>query len=594
MSTDTFTIENIVEQQEDLAKEISMRYDRAKNQRSEFEDDLKEVRDYVYATDTRNTVDGGRTHSNSTTLPHITRLYESLVAVYIDALFPQRNWVQFTSRSEEDSVQQKRRIQEAYVRTKAEAGKLKQEVIKCLHDWVLDGIAFGTLDYVKQTMKDGDGNDVLVYEGPKLERIAPQDIVFNLTGTSFQDTWKITRKLQSIGQFKRDLEVMSGDKKQRADEIFKLVNENRITLSRTGALRTEDADRSLHFVADGFGNIQEYYGSGLIEILEFRGGIYNSATGEYHANRKIVIADRLFVIQDEDIGSWNGSDYMYYSGWRKRQDNLMAQGPLLNVIGMQFRIDKLENLKADAVDEFIDPDIVIVGDVDTEYDENGRLIYRIPDGQGSVTYLRPDTTFFNADLQISNYMQLMDRMVGLTPEAVGFRTPGEKTAFEVNTLGSAQDRLVLNKVRQFEEEFLQPMLEDFIELARRNLSPAGDEIIMINPEFGHKEFLAISKEDLKAKGVLHPVGSSIFEENARVAQTLQVLLNTPGVQEHVSGVKSAKMLERVGGLEEFNVVRENVRVEELAEVQRLQRTAQAINDQQDAEAISGEEDFDAI
>ena len=43
------------------------------------------------------------------------------------------------------------------------------------------------------------------------------------------------------------------------------------------------------------------------------------------------------------------------AGWRPRPDNLYAMGPLDNLVGMQYRIDHLENLKSDVFDQIAYP-----------------------------------------------------------------------------------------------------------------------------------------------------------------------------------------------------------------------------------------------
>lgn len=48
--------------------------------------------------------------------------------------------------------------------------------------------------------------------------------------------------------------------------------------------------------------------------------------------------------------NWLGKTSIVHAGWRYRPDNLWAMGPLDNIVGMQYRIDHLENLKADAMD----------------------------------------------------------------------------------------------------------------------------------------------------------------------------------------------------------------------------------------------------
>jgi hypothetical protein len=74
------------------------------------------------------------------------------------------------------------------------------------------------------------------------------------------------------------------------------------------------------------------------------------------------------------LPSWLGTAPIFHAGWRSRPDNLYAMGPLDNLVGMQYRIDHLENLKADVFDQIALPMLKIRGDVeDFEYMPAGRV-----------------------------------------------------------------------------------------------------------------------------------------------------------------------------------------------------------------------------
>jgi len=53
---------------------------------------------------------------------------------------------------------------------------------------------------------------------------------------------------------------------------------------------------------------------------------------------------------------------------------------------------------------------------------------------------------------------------------MGFRSPGEKTKYEVQRLENASARIFQNKINQFEEQIVEPLLNAMLELARRNLA----------------------------------------------------------------------------------------------------------------------------
>ena len=53
--------------------------------------------------------------------------------------------------------------------------------------------------------------------------------------------------------------------------------------------RVEDVNKAEGFIADGFGTLQEYYQSGLVEVLEFEGDYYDKDEDVLHKNKIITI-----------------------------------------------------------------------------------------------------------------------------------------------------------------------------------------------------------------------------------------------------------------------------------------------------------------
>src|SRR5258708_9446601 len=89
----------------------------------------------------------------------------------------------------------------------------------------------------------------------------------------------------------------------------------------------------------------------------------------------------------------------------------------------------------------------------------------------------PDGKALSGNLEIENLERLMEEMAGAPREAMGFRTPGEKTKYEVQSLENAAARLFQNKIKQFEEQIIEPLLNAMLELARRNLT--GPTVIKV-------------------------------------------------------------------------------------------------------------------
>ena len=162
--------------------------------------------------------------------------------------------------------------------------------------------------------------------------------------------------------------------------------------------KREDFAKALGYTVDGFGDLYTYYQSGLVEILEIEGDVHDVETGELLRDHVITVVDRTHVIRKQQNPSWIGKGYKQHVGWRLRPDNLYAMGPLDNLVGMQYRIDHLENLKADLMDLAAFPPLLIKGDID-EF-EWGPLERVSADEASSVELLKVDSVGLNAYLQI--------------------------------------------------------------------------------------------------------------------------------------------------------------------------------------------------
>jgi hypothetical protein len=193
------------------------------------------------------------------------------------------------------------------------------------------------------------------------------------------------------------------------------------------------------------------------------------------------------------------------------------------------------------------------------------------DVESDVKVLSPDTVALNADFQIQNYLLLMEELAGAPKEAMGIRTPGEKTAFEVSSLQNTSSRIFQHKINFFEEQFLEPLLNQMLASARQHFD-AKDTIAILDDEFGAEQFKQITKEDIQAEGKLVPIGARHFARQIQLAQDLINFTNSgayqdPSVQAHISGIQLAKAFEELLGFERFELVQENVRVAEQTDTQ---------------------------
>ncbi len=569
---DTIDIEHMINPDQ-LAVEIANKWNTWNKLRQPWIAQSKELRNYVYATDTTTTANAILPWSNTTTTPKITQISDNLHANYFATLFPQQKWMRWEAESRDAAVKAKRDIIQAYMENKVRQSDYMNTVSNLIQDWVLYGNCFAIVEWEDGYVSKEDGEYIPSYVGPKAVRISPYDICFNPTATSFEKSPKIIKSIKSLGEIKR---MIDADPKNKylAKVFGKMMGARQTVASSEGHI-----DKGEGFVADGFSNIQQYYESDYVEILTFYGDIYDQASNEFMADRIITVLDRAYVIDNQENPSWLGTAPIFHSGWRNRPDNLYSMGPLDNLVGMQYRIDHLENLKADVFDQIAYPILKIKGDVEDFDFEPGARIYL--GEEGDVGYMAPDATALNADMQIQLLENKMEEMSGAPKQAMGIRTPGEKTAFEVQTLQNSASRIFEHKAAHFERTFLEPMLNAMLEVARRYMNRA-DVVRVMDEDVGVMQFMNITREDITANGKIVPVGARHFAERARRVQNLiqmaAVKAQDPTVAPHLSGKELARII--ASELGEPTLFGENITIIEQLETQRVAQEAEMINQEE--------------
>lgn len=530
----------------------------------------KELRNYVFATDTTTTTNKTLPWKNSTTLPKLCQIRDNLHSNYISALFPNDEWLQWEGYNADAAVKDKALAIEAYMSNKTRESHFRTEMSKCLYDYIDYGNSFATVDFEASYRTDDKGYKTPQYIGPRLRRISPLDIVFNPLAQTFKESFKIIRYVKPVGELKR----MADSEPDNAYLKEALAKRNEM-VKYANAYGVEDGDKSDAMQVDGFGNYNEYLQSGYFEMLIFYGDIHNQETGELQVGRTITVIDRMFVINNSPYPSWLGHSPVYHVGWRTRPDNLWSMGPLENLVGMQYRIDHLENLKADAMDLAVLPPLVISGEVEAFKYGPGEEIHI--DENGSVTELARNVQWvITAEQGIDKLEMRMEQYAGAPREAMGIRSAGEKTAFEIQQLQNAAGRIFQEKITTFEIELLEPILNAMLETGRRNLDQV-DVIRVINNDLGVKQFINITKDDITASGILRPIGARHFAAQAQMVQNLTQLSNTaiwPQISAHISSIELAKMVEDLLNINRFKLVRPNVAIFEQQETQRLAGQAQ--------------------
>jgi hypothetical protein len=547
-----------------LANKISdmwMRWDTA---RSVWKTDQQELRNYIFATDTRKTSNSKLPWKNSTVTPKLTQIRDNLHANYMAALFPSENWFFFEATDKNKDIAVKRQAIVNYLKQKLKASNFQLLVSQLVYDYIDFGNVIVTYDYVRDVISDNTGNVVNRYIGPKAYRINPNDIVFNPLAEDFSKTPVVRRMLKSIGDLMTDLETKPN------------LNYNKAVVDKAISFRQNYRDdpefkKEVNMAIDGFGSADEYLESDMVELLEFWGDIYDPDTKTLLRNQLITVIDRKWILRKQPNPLWTGNKPMHHCGWRLRTDNLWAQGPLDQLVGMQYRIDHLENLKADVFDLIAYPVMVIYGNTVEEFEyEPGATIF-VGD-EGKVDFLRPDATALQADMQISELMGRMEELAGAPKQAMGIRTPGEKTKYEVQTLENAAGRIFQSKVSWFERNILEPLLNGMLAEAIRNFEGV-ERIRAVDEQYNTESFVEITKDDLMAEGKIYPVGARHFADQARfvqeLTQTIAAVQSIPGVAAHMSGKAIAKALEENLGWQNYKIVQDNASVFEAAETQRL-------------------------
>jgi len=536
---------------------VAFLWDKWDNQREGWKAEKIEIHSYVTATDTGTTTNQGQ-WKNSTTMPKLCQIRDNLHSNYLGAIFPNDNWLRWDSYDQASASKEVKQMITAYIRHKMEQCDLRNDVSTLLIDYIDYGNCYGESewDFGRRRM-DIQGREHTSYVGPRIRRISPLDIVFNPTAPTFEEAPKIVRYIKSVGEIKA---------LAAKDPVWQTAYDKTMSMrSNIGNYTVADTKKAIGFAVDGFGNLKEYYGGEYVEILRFLGDYYDKETMELKESQEIIVIDRSIMVSQRDIPSPEGVGNIVSAGWRKRQDNLYHMGPLDNLVGMQYRIDHLQNAQADATDLIVHPIVVIQGDVEPFAWAPEEVIQII--GEGAVSTMSSDLSgVATAKQEIAFLEARMEEYAGAPKEAMGFRTPGEKTLGEVTKLENAAGRIFHEKTVTF-EIFLEKLLQGC--LSEAILHEGGTDIPLLDEELGFVDFAKISKNELVHNGAIRPVGARHFGQAKEVMTNLSVALNGPLGQiitPHISGKALATMIEDIFELGRFDLMRPNVAAVEESEL----------------------------
>jgi len=539
--------------------------------RNPWKVEKEEIRRYVYATDTTKTTNAQLPWKNKTTVPKLCQISDNLYSNYTATLFPQRKWLIWEANERDANSREKRDAIANYMQWVISQPSFKHEMDKIILDYIHFGNCFATVEWMDQRV-ELDNKVQAGYVGPAIRRISPLDIVMNPTAENFQDTPKIVRSLVSMGEAEEYLQRMSqGDDSDTWKGLLDYLKEIRYTAR---SWQGDWIQRDRLYAMEGFTSFRNYLQSNWVEFFTFYGDWHDVHTGEFQKNRVITVVDRHKLVTNKPNPSYFGNPPIYHVPWRKKTDNLWGMGPLDNLAGMQYRMDHIENMGADVWDLVTYPVQKVKGFVEEYIWEPGAKIFM--GDEGDVELVTPEVNIMQSDMKIERIEALMEEMAGAPKEAMGFRTPGEKTKYEVQRLENAAARVFQNKIKQFEEQMVEPLLNAMLELARRNMEGVTT-IKVFDTTYNDISFQDLTVEDITGIGRIRPVGARHFAEQADLIQNLTQLTGSglwPTVQPHFSGLKLAQIISSYFNIDDYDVVRPFVALSEQADAQKKTQALQ--------------------
>jgi len=565
---------NDVISKDQLACRVAMFWQDWNNARQTKITEWVEIRKYVYATDTTKTSNSKLDWNNKTTIPKLCQIRDNLYANYMATMFPKRRNVIWEGATKNDEDKAKSDAIRDYMQYCMDQPWFKDEIAKLVYDYIDYGNAFATVEWRDERVEAANGVNQVGFVGPVPRRISPLDIVFNPVAPSFTESPKIVRSLVSMGEAKEVLTRLTKtpDELQVAEQVYTYMKELRHNSQNwSGNVHQKDEFLSV----DGFDSYQRYLQSDYVELLTFYGDLYDKESDEFLRNHMVVVVDRHKIAYKGANPSYFGKAPIYHIGWRKRQDNLWAMGPLDNLVGMQYRIDHIENMKADMFDLTVFPPLKIKGFVEDFV--WGPMEHIYCGEEGDVEVMTPRMDVLQANVEISAIEMKMEEMAGAPKEAMGFRTPGEKTMYEVQRLENAASRVFTNKIGQFEEQITEPMLNAMLELARRNME--NTVIRVVDDPLKIVKFKELTAQDITGSGRIRPIAARHFAEKAEMIQNLtnfyaSAIGADPDIKAHFSSIGIAEMMEEILDIEDWEIVQPFIRLAEQQDAQRFMQAGQ--------------------
>lgn len=564
---------DIMEMQEPdyLATAIANKFVAWESARGRWYNNAKETLENLYATSTRDIFNQAKDTDNCTHIPKITQIRDMLITYYLDAMFSLPDYVDWEAYNEESLDINTKDTLKALMAQMLHDSQFQPTIRELVEDYVDYGNAFTTVAMVNETLKleSGVAN---VYNGPKAVRLDPLNVFFDPLAISFEKTPKIIRTIKTLGELVAEAEELPESAQVYKEALNRALEKRSRIRQAVSTTNAESIKNDICSIA-GCGNWSQYYASDTVELLTFYGDLYDVERNKLYKNSKIVVMDRCSVLLEEPIKNFGFNCNIFKAGWRDRKDNLWSMSPLDNIKGMQFMVDFLENKRADIFNYISNPMWVTKGDVEMpEYLYPGCHVG--VDVDGDFRTISPDATALAADTYVDRYQILMEEMAGTPREAMGFRTPGEKTAFEVSQLNTAASRLFNEKTRKFEMEILEPLLTLMMRMYLSD--PTRVTRVKMMNEDGVILFKEVNVQDMAVQGRFIATGSNTYTERARQAQTIMQLYNSaiPSDQlvfNYFNPKVIAKVIAHTTGLDKYkDIIQPNARIDAELEMAKYQ------------------------
>lgn len=584
MPVKTFDINHDIET-DSLAENISNKWISWINARQQWEERYRRVLQYLYST-TSDTIYGQASAPwcSNVHVPKLTQLRDVLITYELESLFSLSDYYSFEGFTQDANTLQNRNIIKSLLKSMLDEGGFREVIEKLVSDYIDAGNCFVMPIWCAEHVEDSAGFQKLFWEGAKALRINPLDIVFDPTASDFKESPKIIRTVLSLGE----LTVLA-----EKDPIMKegLNKALKIRQDIMTAVTNGDTIKGDEINIAGFGNWSTYVTSDVVELLTFYGTVYDVVKKELHKNKKIVIMDRRVLLTEEPLEDLNGYNFIFKGGYRDRKDILWAMSPLENLIGMQARIDFLENKRSDCYDATVNPVRLIKGNVDMP-DALGPGDEIRMDTDCDVKYLAPDTSILTADTLMDRYEIKMEEFVGSPKEVLGFRTPGEKTMYEVEQLMTAATRLFQRQIRKFEREILEPIINAMLKLFVKRKAGQKVSVKFWDAEKGSTSFKDIDVDSIDTLGRIVVFGTEVAQDKAKVAQALQALGQNPlfldeVVRNNFSPAELGKVFSYVTGLDRFSdLFKKDARLFEITDQQKTIEQLQGQVDKVKADSLA--------